>query len=122
MAIFPKNNAVHYSKRKQNKTAQSHQAKEFSPLWIVVSLGRKSLNQILPKPKNIIHQKKKNHNQFWDNEYHYNIHHERNFGRVWSDNSKIENNRINQGINHDISSSNKRILSQILNSLINIYF
>ena len=122
MAIFAENNAIYHSKRKQYSAAQSHQTKEFSPLWIVASLGRKSLNQILTKPKNIIHQKKKNHNQFWDDEYHHNIHHKRNFGEIWSDNSQIENNRINQGINRHISSSDKRILSQTLNSLINIYF
>ena len=122
MAIFPKNNAIHHSKRKQYSTTQSHQAKEFSPLWIVAPLGRKSLNQILTKPKNIIHQKKKNHDQFWDDEYHHNIHHKRNFGGIWFDNSQIENSCINQGVNHHISSSDKRVLSQTLNSLINIHF
>ena len=122
MAIFPENNAIHHSKRKQNKTAQSDQTKELSPLWIVIFLSRKSLNQILPKPKNIIHQKKKNHDQFWDDEYHHNVHHKRNFGGIWSDNSKIKNSCINQRINRHIPSSDKRILSQTLNSLINIHF
>ena len=122
MAIFPENNAIHHSKRKQYSATQSHQAKEFSPLWIVAPFGRKSLNQILPKPKNIIHQKKKNHDQFWDDEYHHNIHHKRNFGGIWSDNSKIKNSCINQRINRHIPSSDKRILSQTLNSLINIHF